>query len=53
MTLAHVAGLPIEETLASVGPVLLAGSGLVWANLRGRFARSRPSASGTERPQRR
>jgi hypothetical protein len=42
MTFGHVAGLPIEETLASFGPLLLVGSGVAWANLRSRLrARTR------------
>ena len=28
---AHVGGVPIEETLGSLGPVLLVGFGLAWA----------------------
>jgi hypothetical protein len=46
--LAHVAGLPIEETLASLGPALLVGFAAAWANLRARLrpVRSRASAPG-------
>jgi hypothetical protein len=31
---AHVGGLPIEETLGSLGPALLVGFGAAWARLR-------------------
>jgi hypothetical protein len=30
----HVGGIPIEETLASLGPALLVALGVAWANLR-------------------
>jgi hypothetical protein len=36
MTLAHVAGMPLEETLASAGPALLTALGGVVAWLRAR-----------------
>jgi hypothetical protein len=44
--LAHVGGLPIEETLASLGPALLIAVGVAWANLRARLRplRSRATA---------
>jgi hypothetical protein len=35
--LAHVAGMPIEETLASFGPALLVGFGVASAKLRARL----------------
>jgi hypothetical protein len=38
---AHVAGLPIEETLGAIGPVLLVGFGVAWAQLRDRVRRVR------------
>jgi hypothetical protein len=41
-SVAHVGGVPIEETLASSGPLLLVGIGVVWAQLR---ARLRPDGS--------
>jgi hypothetical protein len=34
---AHVGGIPIEETLASLGPALLVGFAATWANLRARL----------------
>jgi hypothetical protein len=37
MTLAHIAGIPVEETLASAGPALLLALGVTWAQLRSRF----------------
>jgi hypothetical protein len=45
---AHVGGIPIEETLASLGPALLVAFGVVWANLRARLrpVRSRASTPG-------
>ena len=43
---AHVAGMPIEEALASFGPLLFVGFGLAWANLRSRL---RPERSGVKR----
>jgi hypothetical protein len=49
--IAHVGGLPIEETLGSFGPPLLVGLGVAWAKLRARLRpgaltrqRSRPAA---------
>ena len=36
---AHVGGIPIEETLGSLGPALLACLGVAWANLRSRLGR--------------
>ena len=46
---AHVGGIPIEETLGSLGPALFVGFGVAWANLRSACARalarqSRPAA---------
>jgi hypothetical protein len=39
--LAHVGGIPIEETLGSLGPALLLALGVAWANLRARLRRAR------------
>ena len=39
--LAHVGGLPIEETLGSFGPALLVGLAVTWANVRARLRRVR------------
>jgi hypothetical protein len=53
--IAHVGGIPIEETLASFGPALLVGFGVAWAKLRARFrpvrahARTDPTHSNPER----
>jgi hypothetical protein len=44
--IAHVGSVPIEETLASVGPALLAGLGVAWASLRSRLGRVRAHPSG-------
>jgi uncharacterized membrane protein len=41
LTLAHVGGIPLEETLASLGPALLVGLGVAWAELRARLRRVR------------
>jgi hypothetical protein len=32
--LAHVGGIPIEETIGSLGPSLVVGVGVAWAKLR-------------------
>jgi hypothetical protein len=34
---AHVAGMPIEETIGSFGPVFVVGVGVAWAKLRERL----------------
>ena len=39
IVLAHVGGVPLEETLASAGPALLVAFWVAWANLRARAAR--------------
>jgi hypothetical protein len=38
---AHIAGIPVEETALSLGPVIAAGGGLVAIKLRDRLARLR------------
>jgi hypothetical protein len=50
--LAHVAGVPIEETLASFGPALLVGFGVASAKLRARLRRVRSRASAHAPPHR-
>jgi uncharacterized membrane protein len=47
---AHIAGIPIEETLGSLGPALLIASGVAWTQLRARLrpVRSRASAPRQE-----
>ena len=45
LPLAHVAGLPLEETLGSFTPPLLLGFGMAWANLRRRVRRLRSPPS--------
>jgi hypothetical protein len=37
----HIAGIPIEETLASASPALLVAFGVVWTSLRARLERRR------------
>jgi predicted alpha/beta-hydrolase family hydrolase len=48
MILAHIAGMPIEETALSFGPVIAAGGGIATLRLRERFARSRPRRNAAE-----
>jgi hypothetical protein len=38
MMIAHIAGLPIEETALSLGPVIATGLGIVMLRLRERLA---------------
>ena len=40
--IAHIAGLPLEETAGSFAPALLVASGVAWAKL---LARLRPARS--------
>ena len=42
--LAHIAGMPVEETIASLGPALLVTFGAASATLRTRLRRARSSA---------
>ena len=49
MTVAHVGGLPLEETIAAGGPALLAALGALGAQLR---VRRNPRRSATRRPGR-
>jgi hypothetical protein len=39
--LAHIGGIPIEETIGPFGPALLAGLGVAWANVRARLRATR------------
>jgi uncharacterized membrane protein len=43
--LAHLGGIPIEETLGAFGPALLVGLGVAWAQLRARLRRVHARAS--------
>ena len=43
--LAHVGGIPIEETVGPLGSALLIGFGVAWANIR---ARLRPAAGSSD-----
>jgi hypothetical protein len=49
--LAHMGAIPIEETVGTLGPALLVGVGVTWANVRARLRRVRARASpdGTAR----
>jgi hypothetical protein len=50
--LAHIAGIPVEETALSFGPVLLAGSGIAALRVRDHLARIRATvASRGETPR--
>jgi hypothetical protein len=42
MIFAHIAGIPVEETALSFGPVLAAGGGIAMMRVRERLARRRP-----------
>jgi hypothetical protein len=52
LPVAHVAGLPIEETLGSFGPAILVAFGVAWARLRARLrqvrSRDRPMHPSAE-----
>ena len=39
--IAHLGGIPIEETLGSFGPALVVAIGAAWASLRARLRRVR------------
>ena len=41
MPFAHIAGIPVEETALSFGPVLLAGGGIATLKVRERLERRR------------
>jgi hypothetical protein len=41
LPLGHIAGIPVEETALSFGPVLLASGGILGLKLRERWARLR------------
>jgi hypothetical protein len=42
---AHIGGLPLEETLGSFGPALLLALGVAWTQLRARLRRVRSRAT--------
>jgi hypothetical protein len=44
---AHVAGIPVEETIGSLGPTLLVAFGVASAHLRVRLRRLRSRAART------
>jgi hypothetical protein len=54
--LAHVGGIPIEETIGSFGPALVVGVGVGWTKLRDRLrhppALKRPPHQKRTRPRR-
>ena len=41
LPLGHIAGIPVEETTLSFGPILLASGGIIGLKLRDRWARLR------------
>jgi hypothetical protein len=41
LPLGHIAGIPVEETALSFGPVLLASGGIVALKVRDRWSRMR------------
>jgi len=41
--IAHVGGIPIEETIGSFGPALVVGVGVAWATLRDRLRSREPA----------
>jgi hypothetical protein len=47
--LAHIAGIPVEETALSFGPVLLAGGGIASWKLREWLGRGRAGEDSDER----
>jgi hypothetical protein len=51
--IAHVGGIPIEETVGPLGPALLAGLGVTYAKVRARLrpAAGPSDASRAERPR--
>jgi hypothetical protein len=44
ISFAHIAGMPVEETIASLGPALLVTFGVASATFRARLRRARSSA---------
>jgi predicted alpha/beta-hydrolase family hydrolase len=54
MVLAHIAGIPVEETLMMAGPVLTTGAGVLVAELRSRRGQRRRAGRSSRRrlPQR-
>ena len=42
---AHIGGIPIEETLGSLGPALLVAFGVAWSQLRARLRPVRSRAA--------
>lgn len=56
LPLGHIAGIPVEETALSFGPVLLASGGVIGLKLRdrwGRIRRPREPETGRKPPLRR
>jgi hypothetical protein len=50
--LAHIGAIPIEETLATLGPAILVAFGVTWANVRARLRPGRSRASAPARSRR-
>ena len=49
---AHIGGVPIEETLGSLGPALLVAFGVAWTRLRARLRAARLRAGAPARSRR-
>jgi hypothetical protein len=49
---AHIAGIPVEETLAAFGPVLAVTGGCWLAALRSRLRKREPESGGRRRVER-
>jgi len=49
--LAHIAGIPVEETLLSFGPVLLAGGGIIAVKVRSWLGRDGERQTEGQRPE--
>ena len=50
--LGHIAGIPVEETALSFGPVLLAGGGIAAMKVRDRVARLRAKVASRDESRR-
>ncbi|HVV89951.1 MAG TPA: hypothetical protein VHB53_05610 [Solirubrobacterales bacterium] len=49
LPLGHIAGIPVEETALSFGPVLLASGGVLGLKARERWARLRRRSASRQR----
>jgi hypothetical protein len=51
LPLGHIAGIPVEETALSFGPVLVAGGGVIGLKMRDRWARLRRARAPEKGPK--